>query len=245
MGELRRLLIAPERLYPHQSAGHLIDLTSDEAHYLKRVLRRRVGDALGVTDGCGRLWQAHLRSGNTLELSSDRTAFESCPNPRLGLALALTRRGFDEVTRMACELGIDAIQPLSCARCTPQAEHRPERWSTIIRVSVEQCERLWMPRLDPLSPINTWSKTTASVAVGVTRDADTPPLRQWLEPLQASEAWVVVGPEGGWDEEEMELFARRGWQSVQLGASILRSSTAAVRAAVELVQWREQSVLNG
>lgn len=240
MAELRRLLIASERLPRQEVAGAPVALTSSEAHYLKRVLRRRVGDAVAVVDGCGRLWRAMLQSGDTLELDWDSCASEPQPLPRLGLALALTRRGFDEAIRMACELGIDAIQPLHCARCTPQAELRPDRWSTILREAVEQCERLWLPRLYPVCSIDNWSPSAAVVGVGITR-ADAPPsLRGWLQPLTSSEAWVVVGPEGGWIEAEMNLFADRGWQSIHVGQSILRSSTAAVRAAVELVQWREQ-----
>jgi len=51
---------------------------------------------------------------------------------------------------------------------------------------------------------------------------------------------MVVGPEGGWDEQELTRFNERSWQPVHLGNSILQSSTAAVRSAVELVKWRER-----
>ena len=50
---------------------------------------------------------------------------------------------------------------------------------------------------------------------------------------------VPVGPEGGWSDTEQELIVSRGWQAVHLGSLILRSSTAAVRGSVELVQWRD------
>ena len=154
MGELRRLLIEPGRLAQVLNGDGRLPLTADESHYIKRVLRRRIGERLSITDGCGLLWEAVVVDGEGLQLSDSPCEQEPEPFRRLGLALALTRRGFDDALRMACELGIDAIQPLSCRRCTPQAEHRPERWQTILKESVEQCERLWMPTLHPLQSIN-------------------------------------------------------------------------------------------
>ena len=56
--------------------------------------------------------------------------------------MALVRRGMDDVMRMACELGVDHVQPLQADRSVPQAEHRPERWGVILQEAVEQSERL-------------------------------------------------------------------------------------------------------
>ena len=243
VGELRRLLIDPVRLAQAQRTDAPLSLASDEAHYVKRVLRRRIGDALAITDGCGRLWEGVLEEGQLLRLGSLPCVQQPPSSPRLGLAVAITRRGFDDALRMACELGVDAIQPLHCARCTPQAEHRPERWQTILREAVEQCERLWMPTLHDLQPIDSWSSPSLSVAVGVTRSEGLPSLSGWLEQQQDPWVWMVVGPEGGWDEREQRCFVDRSWQPVHLGDSILRSSTAVVRSAVELVQWRERLAL--
>ena len=69
-----------------------------------------------------------------------------------------------------------------------------------------------------------------------------PSLGDWLPQQRDPSVWMVVGPEGGWDERELTRFSERCWQPVHLGDSILRSSTAAVRSAVELVQWRERRV---
>ena len=240
MGELRRLLIEPGRLAQVRNGDGLLPLTADESHYIKRVLRRRTGDRLSITDGCGLLWEALVVDGEGLQLSDSPCEQEPEPVRRLGLALALTRRGFDDALRMACELGIDAIQPLSCRRCTPQAEHRPDRWQTILKESVEQCERLWMPTLHPLQSIDQWTLPSVPRAVGVTRSDGLPSLSEWLSTQTDPWVWMVVGPEGGWDEAELEQFNTHSWQPVHMGNTILRSSTAAVRSAVELVHWRER-----
>ena len=256
MAELRRLLIAPDRLAALDGASPTLVLDTTEQHYLRRVLRCRVGDEVAVVDGVGSLWIARLTAGDALTLPRRPDQQQPPQTPRLGLAVALIRRGFDDALRMACELGVDEIQPLRCERCVPQAEHRPERWRTILQEAVEQCERLWMPTLNPLRSLEEWTAEGSRVAMGVTRDASTPPFGDWLavqaqlpstqQPAnqlasqqQLSPHWMVIGPEGGWSAPEEALGVARGWGRVHLGAPILRSSTAAVCAAVELVRWRQ------
>ena len=251
MAELRRLLIAPDRLAALDGASQTLVLDTTEQHYLRRVLRCRVGDEVAVVDGVGSLWTALLTAGDVLTLPRRPDQQQPPQTPRLGLAVALIRRGFDDALRMACELGVDEIQPLRCERCVPQAEHRPERWRTILQEAVEQCERLWMPTLNPLRSLEDWTADGSRVAMGVTRDASTPSFGDWLavqqqlfstqQPAKQEPAthWMVIGPEGGWSAAEDALCVARGWGRVHLGAPILRSSTAAVCAAVELVRWRQ------
>ena len=243
MAERRRLLIAPQRLAAVETGDPSVPLERSEQHYLRRVLRCRVGDTIDVVDGCGSLWQAQLISADALQVALPADQIEPAPVLRLGLGLALIRRGFEDALRMACELGVDEIQPLRTDRSTPhQAEHRPERWSTILQEAVEQCERLWLPTLKPACKLAQWPNSSDPVAVGVTRRADTPALRDWLNQTTNCNGmvWLLVGPEGGWSNAEEQLSITREWQPVHLGSSILRSSTAAVRGSVELVQWRDR-----
>ena len=238
MAERRRLLLSPDRL----EQGGSVLLNTEEQHYLRRVLRLRCGEQVDVIDGCGRLTRATLMEPQMLELDSSVQKIEPSPKPQLGLAVALMRRGMDEVVRMACELGIDRIQPLRCDRCVPQADHRPERLATIIREAVEQCERLWIPQLHEVNGLSEWIGEQDGLRfAGVTRESVAPSLDQCLrqqgDPLQPT--WLVIGPEGGWTSAEQSLFADAGVRPVRMGATILRSSTAAVAGAVELVRWRD------
>jgi 16S rRNA (uracil1498-N3)-methyltransferase len=241
VAERRRLLIAAQRLAAVETGDPIVPLERSEQHYLRRVLRCRVGDTIDVVDGCGSLWKAPLIRADALQLALPADQIEPASVPRLGLGLALIRRGFEDALRMACELGVDEIQPLRADRSTPQAEHRPERWATILQEAVEQCERLWLPTLKPACQLAHWPNSSDPVAVGVTRRADTPALSDWLNQTTNCNGmvWLLVGPEGGWSDAEEQLFITSEWQPVHLGSSILRSSTAAVRGSVELVQWRD------
>ena len=238
VAERRRLLLTPDRL----EEGGSVLLNPDEQHYLRRVLRLRCGEQVDVIDGCGRLTAATLVESQMLALHTAAQQIEPLSQPQLGLAVALMRRGMDEVIRMACELGIDRIQPLRCQRCVPQADNRPERWTSIIREAVEQCERLWMPQLHEVNGLSQWIGAEEGLRlVGVARETAAPALDQCLRQQRDTiqPTWLLIGPEGGWTSAELSLFAEAGVQPVQMGSTILRSSTAAVAGAVELVRWRD------
>ena len=245
MAERRRLLIDSARLQradDHRRFG----LEDHESRYLRKVLRLKQGAQVDVIDGCGHLWIARLLEGQQLELCTEIAAPSQTlvsPLPKLGLAIALIRRGMDDVMRMACELGVDRLQPLDCQRSVPQAEHRPERWSSILQEAVEQCERLWAPELAAVSSASQWWNTPKPQdlrLIAVARELESPRLSELLA-AQASEdrsIWVSIGPEGGWSDQELAAAKAAGWIFVSLGGTILRSSTAAVAGVSSLSNWR-------
>ena len=88
MAERRRLLIAPQRLAAVETGDPSVPLERSEQHYLRRVLRCRVGDTIDVVDGCGSLWKAQLISADALQVSVPADQIEPARVPRLGLGLA-------------------------------------------------------------------------------------------------------------------------------------------------------------
>jgi len=248
LAELRRLLISRPRLEGLGGADAPLALLANEAHYLRRVLRLRPGDAVAVVDGCGHYWTATVRDGDHLVLDSDAMPMAMPePSPSLGLAVVGVRRGMDELMRMACELGVDQIQPLRSCWRTVQAEDRPERWQVILQEAVEQSERLWQPRLLPSRDVEPWwaeLPQTAHRALATTRRTGLPSLEDWLasRPQQpAPDAiWVAIGPEAGWTSDEQRQAEEAGWSPVTWGGSILRTSTAAVAAVTLMESWRRQ-----
>jgi len=248
VAERRRLLIDASRL-PPSGEHRCFHLNDQEVRYLRKVLRLKPGGQVDVVDGRGHLWTALLIAGDQLELTSDRAqphGTELKPMPQLGLAMALVRRGMDDVMRMTCELGVDHVQPLQADRSVPQAEHRPERWGVILQEAVEQSERLWMPDLQPRLVSGAWWMTPASDdlrLIAVTRDAGCPHLEALLDQAAAlaPRIWLAIGPEGGWSEGEVAQALASGWIGVTLGDTILRSSTAAVAGVSALCSWRTLS----
>ena len=244
--ELRRLLIEPARL------AEELALTAEESRYLTRVLRYAAGDRFAVTDGAGRLWSAVLLDQRRARLEQPAGApLESmaAPSPALTLALAVPRLDGDLVARMACELGVDRLQPLLAARSSVGAERRAGRWPAILREATEQCERLWLPALAPAVEASSWlAKPAAGLAlIATTRQQPLPLLGSLLAALAAAESHgaieLAIGPEGGWTPQEEALALAAGRQPVSLGPHILRCSTAAVAGLSLLCQWRLRSAL--
>jgi 16S rRNA (uracil1498-N3)-methyltransferase len=246
LAELRRLLIQRSRLEPCLNTDRRLALNERESHYLRRVLRLRPGDAVAVVDGEGGLWTAGLSSHAELVLDSMAASDPApAPSPLLGLAVVGVRRGMDELMRMACELGVDRIQPLRSHWRTVQAEERPQRWQLILDEAVEQCERLWQPSLLPCRDADAWwgePLSDAVKALATTRRKGLPSLPQWLsqQPDQAGVVWVAIGPEAGWTPDEERAAEASGWTPVSCGTAILRTSTAAVSAVAQMASWRDQ-----
>lgn len=251
--ELRRLWIEPARL------AAVIPLLPDESHYLSRVLRCREGDRFEVFDGRGRLWTAALLDPQRIRLEQpleNPRLRQEPPRPRLALAMSVPRRDADLAWRMATELGADQLIPLHSDRCVAPKRLPLERWATILREASEQCERLWLPDLAPAQDAAALlMRPPAGVALlAVTRSPGVPSVAAALQgraqqtvdgglPQAAAgsggaSVLIAVGPEGGWSPREEELAGAAGWIAVSLGASILRTGTAAVAAMAQLTAWR-------
>lgn len=247
--EARRLLIAPARLGA-VGADRLLPLEPAESHYLRRVLRQKAGARIELVDGRGSLWSAALEPDGRLRLEQPAgrpLRHEPPPVPPLTLALALPRRDTELVWRMACELGVDRLQPLLAVRGVVGGRLPLERWRAVLREATEQCERLWLPALAEAVPAETWfaASREGPGLIAVTRRPGLPPLGAWLAGMGAippdQPVTLAIGPEGGWTEAEEAAALAAGWQPVSLGTTILRSSTAAVAGVALLAAGRQLS----
>lgn len=251
--ELRRLLIAPERIAALAKGPDPTRLALEplERHYLERVLRYRPGARLALVDGVGGLWTAVLEPERRLRLEQapDAPLQREAPlGPPLELALAVPRREADLVWRMATELGADRLQPLLAERGAPGERCPLERWQGIVREATEQCERLWHPVLGSPQPAGAWlARPVDGIALlATTRRQGLALCSQRLRELAdgvndkdlTAGLRLAIGPEGGWSPLEEEAAAAAGWQPVSLGSTILRTATAAVAGLALLTDWR-------
>ncbi len=251
--ELRRLLISPERL---RAAGEQrLAITEAEAHYLRRVLRLGCGDPVAVVDGAGQLWTAELAPDGALQLQQPLAEpLQRCGqlSPGIELAMAMPRRDGELVWRMATEIGVDRLQPLSAERTQGSDQGQQkwplERWRTIVQEASEQCERLWLPRLQaPRKALELLGVPPEGLGlIATTRRPGLPLLEELLAaealPSQAPQALcLAIGPEGGWTEAELGAAEDAGWWAVSLGEPILRTATAAIAGVSRLASWRELS----
>lgn len=232
------------RFYSPEIDGEFADLPSHEAHHLTHVLRLSEGDEIAVFDGRGAEWRARVertgRRGARVRLL-DRIA--AAAEPRVGLTLAqaiLKGDKMDAVVRDATTLGVTAVQPLLTRRTVvralaARAESARERWSRVAIASAKQCRRAVVPEILPAADFDEWITTVGSgimliePAAGGTAEAARSHGR---EPV--SSAVLIVGPEGGWDEGEIQAGRRAGCRPLTLGALTLRAETAPLVAITVL-----------
>ena len=248
MAEKRRLFINPNRLSDEiDSNGELI-LTSNESHYLSRVMRMRSKDLLEVIDGKGHLWNAKIVEKKTIKLTSgfDKPLqVVSRKRPLICIAVVIPKKGFENFLQMSCEIGVDIIQPLFSKRSVIKECNKEKiiRYQKIIREAVEQSERLWCPEVSQVMEFPSWVKDlppSSQIGFATTRNGGLQDCLDWLKltPQKVNQVWTVIGPEGGWDKDEEALAFDSGLVGVSMGKTILRTSTAAVSACQLMTSWR-------
>ena len=205
---------------------HAPELRHDDRHHLQRVLRMHPGDPLTVSDGAGR-WRTAI-FGPVLE-PSGRIEQAPRPTPELAVGFALMKGGRPElVVQKLTELGIDRIVPVAAVRSVvrwdgSRAERSVERLRSVARAAAMQSHRAWLPAVGDLVSV------TALLAEPGAALAE-----RHGEPLTAADTTLLIGPEGGWSDDERQLAARR----VGLGAHVLRAETAAIVAGALMTAVR-------
>ena len=229
-----------------------LSLGAGESHRLRSVMRIRSGDALTLFDGSGFDYPATVINASQpieLELSGPPLKVEREAPLRITLALALTRGSrMDFAIQKGVELGVARIAPLLCARSVASAKDadsaakKTHRWRDISIHACEQCGRSVIPEVHPPLPFSSWLAT----AVTGPRFILHPPASQPLAgaAVGGSEASLLIGPEGGFTDEEIASAHQAGCIGVHLGPRILRSETAACAGMAALMachgDWRDQ-----
>ena len=201
-------------------------LSSGDAHHLRRVLRLRPDEIVAVSDGAGRA--RPFRFGPPLEPAGD-ASYEPAPSPAITVAFALTKGERPEwVVQKLTEVGVDRIVPFVAARSIvrwdeAKSAREVERWRRIAREAAMQSRRTWLPAVDD---VRSFAEAAAIPGASLAAAGGDPPSLR--SPV------VIVGPEGGWSEEEWGS----GLPLVGLGPTVLRAETAAVAAGVVLSALR-------
>lgn len=240
-----RLFVAND-LRPHES----LTLGHDQTSYLLSVLRMKAGDSVILFNGRDGAWLAKItdphRKGATLELVV-QTAHQTEPSDLwFGFAPLKTGR-LDYLVQKATEMGAGTIQPV-ITRYTQVSRLKADKLSANIIEAAEQCEVLTVPTLadeiDLADLLRDWRQAHGLRRLVVCDEAapSASPI-QTLSYLEGLPVGLLIGPEGGFSEEERQLLLAQPFViPVSLGPRILRADTAAV-AALALVQatigdWR-------
>lgn len=225
--------------------GAQVRLDRDRAHYVSDVIRLAVGEHLHVFNGRDGEWRAVREAGGRREvlLRCEALLRRQTPPPDLDYVFApLKHARLDYMVQKAVEMGAGRLVPVMTRR-TQATRVNTERMRANVIEAAEQCGILTPP--DVLEPVTLprWLADLPPERVLVFCD-EAAPQADPLAPLRAAIAGplaVLIGPEGGFADEERRLLATRpGAVVLSLGPRILRADTAAV-AALALVEAARQA----
>ena len=238
-----------------ERTGDIVDLPEDEAGHLTRVLRLRAGAPVRVFNGRGHEFDAAVEAtakGRVRVRLGAPRAVQNEPRVAITLAQAVLKGDkMDDVVRDAVMMGVAAVQPVVTSRTEVSLAalargRRRARWERIAIAAAKQCGRATVP---PILEPCTFSDAVAALG----RLTLPGPGLMFVEPAAADgtqtlgelaaapprETTIVIGPEGGWDPEEIDRAAAV-CRFVTLGGRTLRADAMAIVALAALYAvWKE------
>lgn len=236
---MHRFFIAAEALQ-----GDNIALSEEILRHMA-VLRLAKGADILLLDGAGNLCHCRIdqldrKRGSAVVLSRSTERETVFP---IELMQALPKGDkMDLVLQKGTELGINRFTPLQTGRSVPRLppqreEQRRQRWLRIIREAARQCRRPVLPELGEISTLDAALSHCHSELRLMLWEDGCQPLESILPDTVPAGATVLIGPEGGFSEQEAETARLRGFIPVLFGPRILRSETAGFAAAT-ILQYR-------
>lgn len=225
---------------PADVGAERLVLRGAEYNHAARVLRKQVGERIIALDGRGRRYEGRIASLGAGELTvAIEAADEGGGEPRLRLTLAqgLLKGGmFDWVVEKGTEIGISIFQPMITAHTVVEARSREERWQEKARAAMKQCGRSLVPLVRPVTDFARAVDAAGGEALFIAwEEAEVAPAGLAAALAGRTAATLLIGPEGGFSAEEVALASAAGARTISLGPRRLRSETAALTAAVRLL----------
>lgn len=241
-----------EIFYSDNIMGSSLALTLEDSLHCARVLRHRSGDAINVVDGDGTMYECRITNDNPRLVVADIIAVHEDWNSHpyhLTMAVCPTKNNdrYEWFVEKATEVGVDRIVPIIGDR-SERKVHKTDRTRKIVLSAAKQSLKALFPQVEGPLGVKEFIEASASEQGSLKfiaccfEDADHPrtslsdAVRQTLGNTNGGlpQITVMIGPEGDFSEEELHMAIEKGFIPVHLGASRLRTETAAVVAATQI-----------
>jgi 16S rRNA (uracil1498-N3)-methyltransferase len=228
---------------PGQIATTKVRILGDDAHQIRRVLRLGPGAEIEAFDGSGRQFQSRLiKIGPdevTAEIHADTSPETESPYPLLLLQSLLKGEKLDWVVEKAAELGATRILLFPARRSVIQvreerSERKLQRWRRIAKEAAEQCGRVKLPEVALMESLEAALKEAGDVALFMADEATARGRSEGAPKPEPGPVGAIIGPEGGWTDDERGVALQHGARTLTLGPRILRAETAALVALARL-----------
>lgn len=232
-----------QKLFVDQTPHEQLLLEGEQARHIAKSLRMKVGDMLTVTDGCGSDFGCMITaiSKDTVTLKvCYQQASDSEPSCRVTLYQGVPKgTKLEDIIQKCTELGVAKMVPTLTKRCVSRpdekgAQKKNTRYQKIALEAAQQSGRGVVPEVAPQCTLKQALSQDDSALKIVFYEGGGEPLTV-LIPAETESVSVYIGPEGGFEKEEVDLLIASGAKCATLGKRILRTQTAPVAALTAIM----------
>ena len=217
-----------------------IILDEDTSRHVVQVLRMKEGEKVNLTDGKGNLINAEITGDHkrhcTVKVIDSRLTSRASRKITIAISLLKNTSRLEWFLEKATEIGVSEIIPLICER-TEKQKFRYDRMKGICISAMLQSQQVWMPELhEPAMYLECIKSVTdnANLTKFIAHCVD-PAKNQTLSSFQPLiHSTILIGPEGDFTKNEIELALQNNFTPVSLGETRLRTETAGIVAATLL-----------
>ena len=215
-----------------------IVLDEDTSRHIVQVLRMKEGEKLNLTDGKGNLITAEITDAHkkhcTVKIIDSRFTAHNSRKTTIAISLLKNTSRFEWFLEKATEIGISEIVPLICER-TEKQKFRHDRMKGICISAMLQSQQCWLPALhEPVQFGDLVIRQFGDYQKMIAHCIDEEKQSLHLQISKSSNRLILIGPEGDFTKQEIELALQNDFIPVSLGETRLRSETAGVVAATLL-----------
>jgi 16S rRNA (uracil1498-N3)-methyltransferase len=209
----------------------LSHLTQEESHHALHVLRMRAGDKIELTDGKGTLASAELTSDDKRKAGFKITSTNKVPRRQVSIHLAVApTKNVDRMewlVEKVTEIGVDKITFVRC-KTSERSSVPMERLLKHAVSAMKQSRQAWLPELVDMTPFKDFLDTVTESQRFIAYVDTTNPDHLSKAVKAKGDCLLLVGPEGDFTSEELDLATSGGFKKVSLGPNRLRTETAGV-----------------
>lgn len=222
------------------SSSKELKFSREESKHIAKVLRKKEGDKLHITNGQGYLFEGTIIFSDPSKCIITIDNFEKKdPKPyRLHMVVAPTKMNdrYEWFLEKATEIGVDEITPIICDH-SERKVIKHERFERILQSAMKQSLQCYLPKLNPTLPFKEFitQPSNDDLYIAHCEDTDKKTLKDNLG--TSSEITLLIGPEGDFSSKEIQDALEKGYKPISLGKNRLRTETAAI-AAVHSIAFK-------
>jgi 16S rRNA (uracil1498-N3)-methyltransferase len=221
----------------YNPAQKIIVLDAETSKHIVQVLRMKEGEQVNLTDGKGNLITAEITNAHKKHCTVEVKASGFRPQPvkriTIGISILKNTNRFEWFLEKATEIGVSEIIPLLCER-TEKEKFRFDRLNSMLISAMLQSQQCWLPILHEPQSFNYQTIKQFSHQGKFIAHCEPGKKKRLSSLITPHSSLILIGPEGDFTKEEIELALQQGFIPVSLGNTRLRSETAGVVAAALL-----------